>query len=619
MIEVVRKLFKLMSRNERFGTGLLLCMMMLGSALEVLGVAAIPAFIGLLGQPERLLEYEFVQSVYAALDISSMRSLLLWASGGLLLVYVVKNLYLVLLYVFNAHFIYGRSYSISRRLFRLYLYSPYPFHLRRNTSELLRNVRDNVDIISAHLLIPLVTLGMEVISFTFIFTLLLVVHPFVTLIAFGIFGVTSAVFLTAIKKKNSVYGRQEQAERKSLIQVVNQGFGGLKSTIVLQRQNYFYEAFSSSASRIRDAARYNRITLQIPKPLIETLVVLGMLAVALLFLVRGKDVGQIVPTLALFGTAAVRLMPSLKTIISSYSKVKYYRYALDAIYSDIDRLEAVDGEDGVVTTPAAPWLFNDRITLEDVDYVYEGADEAAVKNVSLEIRKGERVAFVGPSGSGKTTLVDLILGLLTPTRGCMKVDGTNMLEQVREWQRNIGYIPQDIYLSDDTIRRNVAFGIPDEDIDDEKVWTAIEAAQLRDHVAGLPDRLETTVGEHGVRLSGGQRQRIGIARALYTNPEVLVMDEATAALDNRTEKEVMLAIEALSANHTVIMIAHRLSTVKQCDRLYYLEKGRINDCGSYEELLQSSREFERMTVGAGPEGLAIHERNSRRATSPVGS
>jgi ATP-binding cassette subfamily C protein len=338
---------------------------------------------------------------------------------------------------------------------------------------------------------------------------------------------------------------------------------------------------------------YLRTFSDLPRLLIEGLVMGSVLLVVGFMLLLKQDMQTLIPTLGLFAMAAVRLMPSMNRILSGLTSARYYSASVNNIYHDLKELENVPSSPNERVVSES-FSFNQSIKLENISFRYHGAEKDSLKDVSLTILKGQSIAFVGPSGAGKTTIVDALLGLLEPGSGRVLVDGVNINTNLAGWQQKIGYIPQPIYLSDDTIKRNVAFGVEDDKIDDEQVWTALRAAQLEDFIVSLPDKLDTLVGEHGVRISGGQRQRIGIARALYHNPEILVLDEATAALDNETESEVTKAIEALSGTKTIIAIAHRLTTVRNFDCLFFMKDGKIVDAANFENLLQNNIDFQKM-------------------------
>jgi ATP-binding cassette subfamily C protein len=321
-----------------------------------------------------------------------------------------------------------------------------------------------------------------------------------------------------------------------------------------------------------------------------------MLLIALVMVLQGRSMSSIIPILTLFGAATVRLMPAVNQVVQKLTQLRYYIYSLSPVHRDIMEMKDYHSQTMQESHVTEKLPFKESLSLKNIWYKYPNSDDYVLKGINLTIQKNTAIGFVGPTGVGKSTIVDVILGLLESEKGQVLVDGEDIVNNKRAWQNNVGYIPQFIYLSDDTMRNNIAFGIPESSISEEKIEAAVEAAQLKEFVDRLPDGLDSIVGEDGVRLSGGQRQRIGIARALYDNPDVLIMDEATSSLDNLTEQNVIAAIEAIKGERTIIMIAHRLSTVKNCDQLYLLEDGQVVQQGTYGELLQTSSQFRKMAV-----------------------
>jgi ATP-binding cassette subfamily C protein len=602
----LKKISYLLSRREKRNAAILFLLMWVGALLEVVGVGAIPAFVSVISIPERLLEIEAVRAVYDALGITSSQEMVMWAAVGLILVLIIKNIYLTFLAYIQARYNSGRRVAISNRLFRAYLRSPYAFHLQRNTAELLRNTNSESGSIMSGVVMPLMQITMEAMVLAFVFVLLVAVEPVVTLAVFGVLGTITGVFYWATRRKIEEYAKEEQRHRKLSVQAVNQGLGGFKDARILGREKFFLDTYAESAWFKAEAERFSAVIGALPRLFLETIAVAGMLGVSALLVAQERPLEAIIPTLTLLGVAIVRLMPSFQKIAMYASRLKRGEKSLDVVYEDLVELDDQERAARERRRTAEPIPFEREIRLEALTYQYPGQSDHALLDVSLTIPKHTSVGFVGPSGAGKTTVVDVILGLLEPTAGHVLVDGVSIHERLASWQRKIGYIPQSIYLTDDSVRNNVAFGMDDDEIDDEAVWRALEAAQLRDLVASLPEGLDTTVGERGVRLSGGQRQRIGIARALYHNPEVLVMDEATSALDNQTERQFVEALEQLQGSHTLIVIAHRLSTVRNCDTLFMLDEGRLVAEGSYDELMSSSAEFRRMAgASSSPTELAL--------------
>jgi len=405
------------------------------------------------------------------------------------------------------------------------------------------------------------------------------------------------LFLRITQKKTFDSGRVSREARNDMNRMVLQGLGGFKDARVLNREKLFLEQFHTFAESNKDATIYQSVVKSLPKPIIETLMVLGILTITLIMVYEGRSFDQIIPVLTLFGVAAVKLMPVFSVLIQQITTIRYSAPSVDAVCEDLDLLEIKYKKfRDQILKKAVKMPVNEGIELKSISYKYPKSDEYAVENINLTIPKGSAVAFVGASGAGKTTLVDIILGLLTPESGTIEVDGRDIYNNIRGWMKNIGYIQQSDYLFDEKIFRNIAFGIPDDEIDYTKLNSALNAAQLVEVVDRLPRGLKTRVGERGVRLSGGQRQRVTIARALYNNPQVLIMDEATSALDNITEKFVIEAIERLRGDRTIIMIAHRLTTVQNCDMIYLMEEGEIVANGTYDELIENSKQFRKMSL-----------------------
>jgi len=377
------------------------------------------------------------------------------------------------------------------------------------------------------------------------------------------------------------WGLARQHHEGLRIQQLQQGLGSAKDIKLLGREGEFLAQYSVHNIQSARVAQYQATLQQLPRMILELLAVAGLAALVATLLAQGREMAGILPTVGLFAAAAFRLAPSVTRVLSAVQSFRYGMPVTNTLYDEL-KLTATEP---APRNPNGPAAFQTEIRLADVRYTYQGAHAPVLNALCISILKGESVGFVGPSGSGKSTMVDVILGLLTPDEGQVMVDGQDVQRSLRAWQDQIGYVPQSIYLTDDTLRRNVAFGLPDDKIDDAAVQRAIKAAQLEDFVAGQPDGLETVVGERGVRLSGGQRQRIGIARALYHDPAVLVLDEATSALDTDTEAGVMQAVMALQGSKTILIVAHRLSTVEHCDRLYQLERGEVVAEGTPAEIL----------------------------------
>lgn len=597
MLDSLKKIYKLFPGKDRIKIFILFGMMLVASLLEVLGIGMIPVFVTTVAEPDKILQYPVVGDMLKDVGITSSKSLVIYGALLLMVVYFVKNIYLAFFLYLKKKYVENRGIYLQDRMFRAYMTAPYSFYINRNSAELLRNVGGEVYKIITGTLMPFIELVLNLTMFLFIIGTLLIFEPLITVVSVIILGSGGYFFLQYTKEKTSEYGKEIREARTEKNKAVIQGLNGFKVARVMNRENAFLDHYRHYAIRSKIAAIYEYVVSNLPKPIIETLAIAGILSIALIMVWQGREVGSIVPVLALFGAATVRLMPVINMVLSQVTKIRYNAHSVYAIYDDLQILENNHNEfRKEVLSDHKKLDFQGQIVLKSISYQYSNSDEYAVQDISLSISNGSAISFVGPSGSGKTTLADIILGLLKPQEGLILADGIDIYTNIRGWQKNIGYIPQSIYLLDDTIKRNIAFGISDDDIDEGNLSDAIQAAQLEELINRLPKGVETVVGERGVRLSGGQQQRIGIARALYNNPQVLVMDEATSSLDNLTEKFVIEAIERLRGDRTIIMIAHRLTTVQNCDTIYMMKEGQVVDQGTYDELLKNSKDFRKMSL-----------------------
>ena len=564
-----RKIWSLLTPAERRSAVALLGLMIIGMLLETLGVGLVIPALALLTQSDLAHSYPALQSLLQALGNPSQQTLVI---GGMLLlvgVYLIKALFLAFLAWRQTRFSFGVQIQLSQRLFTVYLRQPYTFHLQRNSAQLLRNVTGEVGTFTGAIT-SIQTILTECLVLLGIATLLLLVEPLGVLIVGLLFGGAAWGFHHSTSTHITRWGQVRLHHDGLRIQAVLQGLGGVKDVKLLGREGDFLAQHSVHSTQSARVGQFRATLQQLPRLWLELFAVAGMALLVLSMLAQERDIASVVPTLGLFAVAAFRLMPSVNRVLGAVQTLRYSLAPINTLYEERKLAEpgpAVHNIDGTA--------FQHDICLIDINYTYPNSAEPVLNSLSITIQKGESVGFIGPSGSGKSTLVDVILGLLPPSAGQVVVDGQDIQQNLRHWQNQIGYVPQSIYLTDDTLRRNVAFGMPNEQIDDATIQRAIQAAQLDGFVASLPDGLETLVGERGIRLSGGQRQRIGIARALYHDPAVLVLDEATSSLDTATESDVMQAITTLQGTKTIIMVAHRLSTVKQCDRLYRVGQGRL--------------------------------------------
>lgn len=576
---IARKIWDVLTSAEQRSVVVLLGLMVIGMVLETLSAGLVIPAIALLTQSDFTHNYPALQPALHALGNPSQHSLVV---GGMVLlvgVYLVKALFLAVLAWRQTRFAFGVQAQLSQHLFTTYLCQPYTFHLQRNSAQLIQNVISNVSLFTFEVVLPGMMILAESLIFLGLCSLLLVTEPLGALIVVTVLGAAAWGFHYFTRNRIVRWGEARQYHEGLRIQHLQEGLGGAKDVKIFGRETEFLEQYRLHNVQSARVGHLESALQQLPRLWLELLAVSGLAILVISMMAQGRALESVLPTLGLFAAVAFRLMPSVNRILVAAQSLRYGLPVIDMLRTE---LKFTIPEAAGTHRPAPP--FRAVLELSRITYTYPGAAAPALKDISLMIQRGESIGFIGASGAGKSTLIDILLGLLTPDAGEVRVDGKNIHADVRSWQDQIGYVPQSIFLTDDTLRRNVAFGLSDEQIDNAAVQRAIQAAQLEKFVAGLPDGLETLVGERGIRLSGGQRHRIGIARALYHDPGVLVMDEATSALDNETEREVIEAIGQLRGGRTIIMIAHRLTTVKGCDRLYLLETGRVKDQGSFTEL-----------------------------------
>lgn len=570
----IRKIWSLLTPKERKSVIILLGLIFVGMLLETLGVGLVIPAIALLTQNNFVQKYPALLPVLAELGNPSQKALVIGGMLSLVSVYLIKAVFLAGLFWRQTRFAYDMQVRLSQLMFTIYMRQPYTFHLQRNSAKLIHNVAGEVGNLIGNAILPGMILITESMVLVGMCTMLLIFEPVGTLVVVSVLGVAAWGFHRVTRKHISRWGAARQHHDVLRTQHLQQGLGGIKDVKLLGREADFLQQFYIHNFKGAYVARMQGILQQLPRLWLELLAVSGLAILVISMLAQNNPLEAILPTLGLFAAAAFRLMPSVNRILNGVQSIRYGMHGIDTLHAELNLASSVPTSKGTLKP------FFTALELSQISYAYPQASKPALSDISLTIQRGESVGFIGPSGSGKSTLVDIFLGLLAPDAGQVIMDSDNIQESLRNWQDQIGYVPQSIYLTDDTLRRNVAFGLANDQIDDIAVMSAVRAAQLDGFVAGLPDGLETIVGERGVRLSGGQRQRIGIARALYHDPDVLVLDEATSSLDNETERGVMDAVKILRGKKTVVIVAHRLSTVEHCDRLYRLESGRIVEEGT---------------------------------------
>lgn len=573
-MEMIRKLAGIFDRRERLQAGILFFLLLIGVFFDVIGVSAILPFISILNDPDIMSKYPILQRVYLGFHLTNYTQFVLVACGALLLIFIVKNAFLYFVTYAQYRFVFNKQVALGTRLLHIYMEQPYTFHLARNTAELLRNINIGVPTVIGQIMINLFLFISETLVIISILIVLAIADPWSTLAVTIFIGGSTYIIYRRVKREIDKYGKLKPIYDTEMIKWVNQGLGSIKETKVLGREEYFTNRYCQEGAKSARTSLLSQLASAFPRYFIETITVFGMLIIIAINIWQGKTLSSIISILGLFTMAAFRLMPSMTRIFTAMGSMRFGLPVLEYIYKDVllesssKRLYENKKNDIVFKK------FNE-ICISNLNYRYPDTNDLVLENINLNIKHGTSTAIIGSSGAGKTTLIDIILGLLQPEVGDIKVDGRSIYNDLETWQHQIGYVPQSIYLLDDTIRKNIAMGIPDEIIDEKRIIYSLGVSQLDKFVDELPDKLDTMVGELGVRLSGGQKQRIGIARAIYHDPAILIMDEATSALDTETERYVTDAIEHLGKEKTIIVIAHRLSTIEKCDMTYTLEKGKV--------------------------------------------
>ena len=601
-------------------------LMLLIGLMHVASVTSILPFMAVVGNPEIVETNRWINLAYDGLGFTSTTSFLVFLGCVMLAAIICVNAVSALGVWLNARFTWALNVHISKSLLAKYLSQPYLFFVSRNSSEFANAVLQETQQFTKGYVTHLLLLLTKAVTIVCIFLLVVVVDPLVAVTAIVFFGGLYAAIYFYFRKRLSRIGRKRLAANRARFKSVNEAFGTVKENKILQRERYFVQGYEIPARKMARLEVRKLLISKIPHYILEGLAFGGMVALVLYFLVTRGGVAEILPILSLYAFASYRIMPALQQAFASFSHLRFSQAVVDLIHRDMTAAFGVPLAAGTnvlekevsesrqkrgaqvqsdALKPTAEALpFARSIEMRDLSFNYPGASRAALREVGLTIPYNRSVAFCGPTGSGKTTAIDIILGLLEPDTGGLYVDGVEIkAENRRAWQRNLGYVPQSIYLSDNTIMQNIAFGISPKEIDCQAVERAARIANIAGFIEQeLPQRYETLVGERGVRLSGGQRQRIGIARALYHDPKVLVLDEATSALDGATEEAVMQAIRQVAQAKTVILIAHRLTTVKDCDTIFLLEHGRLIASGSYADLIENSRPFQKMARQSVPVG-----------------
>ena len=590
MIKLFRDTFRILERHQKIGVFRMQIVIFLTAFTEVAGVASLGPFMGLVSNPSQIYEEGMFGALYQFSGSNTEQEFLMIAGVGVITILLLSATVATFALRYIYHFAQRIGAEIASNLFDHYIASDWIFHTQNNSSKLITNVSSECSRVTTGIIVPALIMNSKIVTAVSIIMFLLWVDFLVALIGSLIFGTVYSLIFYSVKSKLGVNGEKITKHQNIRIRTMNEGFGGIKDILLMNRSEQFRKRFRDSSLIYGHAIGTHQTLSEIPKYWVE-LLAFGTMVLLVLFLLLTADgnFSVIVPTLSMFAMASYKLIPLFQQIYFYMSGIKFSQSALESISRDLKLRQKNLAQ---ISIPVSLIPESYELELDKINFQYPSKEHLVTNNISLTIPENHMVGFVGPSGSGKSTLIDIILGLLTSKSGDLKIGGTKVNEEnAFILQRLVGYVPQTLYLGDCSIKSNIAFGLEEADIDQDKIISACKQAQLLDFVLTLPEGLETIVGEKGVQLSGGQKQRIAIARALYRDPKILVLDEATSSLDGLTEKKIMESIYKLASDITVLIIAHRLNTVKECDMIYYMHEGKIIDRGDYDGLMHSNPHF----------------------------
>lgn len=575
-MDIVKKLRYIMDKKDKIHIIILAVMIFIGGLLETLSVSALLPVVYVIVDEEAVNNNDILAKVMSILHIENTRDFIIALLVLLILLYIVKNIYLLLLANEQARFITTNRNKLISKVLRDFLNRPYEFYLDADIPTVFRLTDNDIPNVFS-LLMACISLVSECVVFVLLGIVLIVTDWKMTLFCVCVFGTISLLLIKQMKPKLASLGRKNQEIQSRIAKWRIQAIYGIKDVKVLHREAFFADNYENTGKVGATVARKYTVLNNIPRLFIETVFIVSILLYIIVYMLLGNDVTRMIPMLSVFGLAAMRLMPCVNRINTYMTELSYHKPCLDYLYENLN-INALNRKSNPTLYPvneACKLQLKNEIALKDIVYSYPNTDKLIFDHANMVVPYGKAVGIMGPSGAGKSTIVDILLGLLRIKEGTITCDGESIFNNYPAWLAQVGYIPQSIYLVDESIRNNIAFGIDDDEIDDERIWQVLEEAQLKDFIKELPEQLDTTIGERGVRLSGGQRQRLGIARALYHNPEILIFDEATSALDNETEQAVMEAINSFHGKKTMVIIAHRLNTIENCDVIYKVQDGKI--------------------------------------------
>ncbi len=577
-MSIIKKLSAILDKRQKFKIILIMIMIFIGGLLEMLGVSLIMPLGTAITDEEGFRASNYVKLFCEWSGIYETRTIILILLFALIIIYVGKNAFLILMYYVQAKFVNNNRCKVSKNLFSLYLHRPYEYYLYAETSSILRTIYGDMDNVF-NLLLQCMNLAADVIVSILLSIVLFVADARMMCVMIIILGATTVVISKVIKPRLKTAGEKSRDEQSNMYKWILQGATGIKDVKVLHKEYFFVDTYAECAANYAKYQVHNTVFSNMPKLMLEAVAMGGILIYIVVRIMTGTPIASMLTMLMAFAAAAMRLLPSVNRINTYMANIAYYQPALDFIYDTVN-MEQVEKQ-GVIDAQNTSQSevknisLNQEIKLEHITYRYPNTERYIFEDATINIPIGKTIGIVGASGAGKTTIVDVLLGLLELEEGIITSDGVNIFDNYAGWLSHIGYIPQTIYMLDDSIRNNIAFGVKKEDINEKRIWEVLEEAQMKEFVEQLPNGLDTQIGERGVRVSGGQRQRLGIARALYHNPELLIFDEATSALDTDTETAIMEAIDRLHGQKTMVIIAHRLRTIENCDIIVEVKDGKI--------------------------------------------
>ena len=575
MIQIYKKMMVLLDKKQKRAMVGIIFMMLIGAILEALGVSVVVPIVQVVMDESALEKPGLVKSIYDFFGMKSQMQFTLVILGTMAAIFAIKNVYLYVQQKVLCHFVYTNQFRTSQRMMRNYLHKNYEFFLNADTAVVQRTITSDVNNMYA-LILNSLQLVSEVIVFVILAVVLIISDWQMTLVVSGMLGVTLILINKAIKPVMRKAGKDNQDYYSGLFKLISQTVMGIKEVKVVAREQYFVDEYVKCGKGYVDAVQKYTLLTSLPRLLIETVCISGTVVYMMVLIAMGTPLSELITTLTVFAAAVVRLMPCATRINTYLNNISYFEPFLMGVSDNLqDEINHPDLKIEFAKEDREKMPVKKAITLKDITYAYPNSEKLIFDHADMEIPIGKAVGIVGTTGAGKSTVVDILLGLLKMQGGAVCADDVDINTDYHGWLKNVGYIPQMIFMLDDTIRRNVAFGVSDENINEDRVWEVLKEAQLDEFIRTLPEGLDTTIGERGIRLSGGQRQRIGIARSLYNNPDVLIMDEATSALDNDTEAAIIESVNRLHGKKTLVIIAHRLQTIENCDMIYRVEDGKI--------------------------------------------